>query len=454
MKTQSRIALIVFGSNVTILLLFGAAIYYSLNKYSYNDFYKRLQTRASIAAKYKFQADRLNANALKAIKEQHLEKLPNEKEYLFEISGDSTLPLASAAHGLPVRFLEEIFDKGTAQLKEGNRFYTGIKYSAGNRDYLVIVSAHNYYSTHHLHFLRNVIIAGMVLMALITIAFSFYFSKRILDPIRMITLKVKQISTESIHLRLDEPGNTSEISELIQTFNDLLNRLETSFETQKNFISNASHEFGTPITSIIGEADVALIKDRKPEEYKEVLQNVLQQAERLNQITKSLLFLAQTGYKGKNLVFERVRMDEIVWNVKEVIDKLNPQNKVFVDIDLLPEDPKKLKVNGNKELLHLAIANIISNACKYSYNKPVTVSIASSSEEVILVVKDAGVGIPAAEMPFIYDPFFRASNTHLFEGYGIGLPLARNIIRLHHGQLLVSSEVNAGTTVRMTFPFG
>lgn len=452
MKTQSKIALILFISNVSIILLFGGAIYYSLNKYSYNDFYKRLETRATIAAKYNFGANEMNVEALKTIKEQHLEKLPNEKEYLLDVTEDPGFLKTAANYSLSIKFLNEISMRGKATLKDGNTFFTGIKYLNDNKVYFVLVSAHHYYSSHHLSFLRNVIWTGVGLIALITIGFSVYFSKLIFDPIKLITFRVKQISTENIHLRLEEPGNNNEISELINTFNDLLNRLETAFETQKNFISNASHEFGTPLTAIIGEADVALIKERSTVEYQESLKNILKQSERLDQITKSLLFLAQTGYTGKKIMFEIVRIDEVIWGVKEVMDKLNPQNKIFVNLDLLPEDPKKLKINGSKGLLNVAIANIVSNACKYSYSKPVAISIASSNEEVIILIKDEGVGIPENELQFIYDPFFRASNTHHFDGYGIGLPLARNIVKLHNGALNVMSKVNKGTTVRMTFP--
>jgi signal transduction histidine kinase len=291
-------------------------------------------------------------------------------------------------------------------------------------------------------------------MLLVALFLSIYFARYIFNPIRDITSKVKKISTENIHLRLDNSSykNSSEIAGLTDTFNDLLNRIETAFEIQKNFISNASHELRTPLTSIIGEADVSLLKTRTPDEYQKSLQNVLQQAERLDQISQSLLLLAQTGYKGTAIVFEMVRVDEVLWQTKALIDKLNPANKVYIDLSLLPEDPKKLKVNGNAQLLHLAFTNIISNASKYSNNKPVAVHIASSDSHVVITVKDNGIGIPAADLPYIYDPFFRASNTTLFEGYGIGLPLARNVIHLHKGILTVSSVVNDNTTVQIKIP--
>lgn len=454
MKTQSKLALILFLSNALIVVLFGVAVYYSLYKYSYNDFHKRLETRASIAAQFNFNTNQLSAEAFKLLREQHFEKLPDEKEYIINLSDSFAVAQASVTHKISTSFIKQIEQNGAADSKDGNLFYSGITHTDNQINYAVIVSARNYYATHHLFYLRNIVVVGMICILLITVSFAIYFSKKIFEPIKRITDRVKEISSENFHLRLDEDedNDNNEINELKSTFNDLLNRIETAFETQKNFVSNASHELGTPLTSIIGEADVALIKERTPAEYREAIQNISTQAERLDQITKSLVFLAQTGYKGKKIPFEVFRTDEIIWEVKQVIDKLNPQNKIYIDLSLLPEEPKKLKIKGNKQLLHMAIANILNNACKYSHNKPVSVSIAASNNQVIVVVKDDGVGIPSSEIKYIYDPFFRASNTSYFEGYGIGLPLARNIILLHKGTLDVYSEAGKGTTVYIHFP--
>jgi signal transduction histidine kinase len=453
MKTQTKLAIILGSLSIVLVVLFGATIYYSLNKFSYLDFYKRLHARVSIAAQYNLSADDLNNSHLITLRNKHLEKLEKEQEYIIELAPQTPLENIAATHKLPLDFLETLLQNGDAESKKGNVFFSGTMQHKTNKQYMVIVSAENYYASHHLNFVRNILIAGVSMVILIVAAFSVYFSRSIFFPIKNITDKVKQISTENIHLRLESNYATSnEISELTNTFNGLLNRIETAFETQKNFISNASHELGTPLTAIIGEADVALLKQRSSEEYIRSIQNILQQAERLNEITQSLLFLAQTGYKGKAIVFEKLRMDEIIWETKTIIDKLNPNNKIMVDLSLLPEDPKKLKIEGNKQLLNLAFANILNNACKYSNNNPVTVQIASSNTHVIVNIHDSGIGIPESEIPFIYDPFFRASNTKLFEGYGIGLPLTRNIIQLHKGQLLVTSKQNDGTHVQIKIP--
>ena len=450
MKTQFRLTLYLILTNTLMLLLFGGAVYYFLYNYSYNDFYKRLETRASITAKYKYEP---NAASIKQLREDHLEKLTNEKEYSIELSPATNIQQVANEFKLPVGFLEKIIQKEKANLQIDEKFFAGIKYtSSDKKQHIVIISALNYYASNHLILLRNIIFVGIVFIILITTYFSIYFSRHIFDPIKKITDKVKQISTDNIHLRVEETANDQEISKLIFTFNDLLNRLETAFEIQKNFISNASHEFGTPLTSIMGEAEVSLRKERTPVEYQQSLKSILEQAERINEITQSLLFLAQTGYKSNSINFEIVRTDELLWQVRELLSKLKPQSKIELDFSLLPENPFKLKINGNKQLLMLAFTNILTNACKYSTNKTVFVSIASSDNQVIVVCKDEGIGIPESDLPFIFDPFFRASNSIQFEGYGIGLPLTKNIINAHAGELLISSKVNTGTIVTVKLP--
>jgi signal transduction histidine kinase len=293
---------------------------------------------------------------------------------------------------------------------------------------------------------------GGLISILLIIYLTNLFSKRFFDPIDNIITKVNSISTDNIHLRLDDIKNTDEIKRLTTTFNNLLNRIEIAFETNKNFISNASHEFGTPLTAIIGEADVALLKDRTPVEYKEALQKILKQSERLNKISQSLLFLAQIGYKNNKFNNTILRTDELILQANEIMNQLIPKNNIKIDFELLPENPKKLKVMGNKDLLMLAITNIMTNACKYSSNKPVIVSLASTNNEIVLIIKDQGIGIPESELPFIFDPFFRASNTAAYDGYGIGLPLTKNIIKIHKGELIIKSVQHKGVTVQVKLP--
>lgn len=436
---------------LSIILLLSASVYYVSSQYSFTDFYKRLEIRAIFNAKTSLEPE-TKASAFKELRDQHLEVLPGEKDYLFELKPANTFEKEARQLGLPRSFFTDVIEKGNAIHQENYTFYTGILYHARHADYIAIVSANNYYQAQQLKNLRNIFLVAIPLATLLALLVAVFISKKVLTPVRQITDRVKQISSESMHLRLATLTDNDELSKLIITFNHMLDRLETAFETQNNFISNASHELGTPLTAIIGEADVTLTKTRSPQEYEASLQVILNEAERLEKITKSLLFLAQTGFDGKKQKMGIVRMDQLLWDVKETLDKINPNNNILIDLSLIPENPERLKVNGNTQLLHLALSNIVSNACKYSSNKTVQVSIGATNDQVIIVVRDEGIGIPENELKYIYDPFFRASNTKHHEGYGIGLPLARNIIRIHNGGIQVSSRKDEGTTVQLNFP--
>ncbi|MBN8654010.1 MAG: HAMP domain-containing protein [Cytophagales bacterium] len=454
MKTQTKIALIFFLILLSTIMVLSASVYFFTTRYSFTDFYKRLEIRGVVTARAELDHEEANQTVLQEVRELHLEKLPEEKEYFFKIEPGHSFEAEAAQLSLPKSFFSTLLATGSATHQMGDIFFTGIRYSGKAGDYLVIVSAANYYSTHHLAYLRNILLIGIVLASAVALFVAFVFSRQVFTPVKEITDKVKEISSQSLHLRLESGRVNDEIGELETTFNNMLDRLETAFETQNNFISNASHELSTPLTTIIGEAEVTLSKSRSETEYVESLTTILSEAERLEKITKSLLFLAQTGFAGKAQKFDKVRVDQLLWDVKSTIDKINPKNKVQINTSLMPESPEQLKIKGNEQLLHLALTNLVSNACKYSHNKPVTVSIGAADDKVIIVIKDTGVGIPDAELKFIYDPFFRASNVTEYEGYGIGLPLARNIVRMHTGELLVVSKINEGTTVQVTFPIG
>jgi signal transduction histidine kinase len=322
----------------------------------------------------------------------------------------------------------------------------------GAEKYAVIVSAENYYNSHHLAYIRNVILVAIGVTSLFALSISVIFSKQVFTPVINITKRVKEIGSQNLHVRLETPNVNDEIGELTATFNTMLDRLETAFETQNNFISNASHELSTPLTTIIGEADLTLSKERDKQAYVDALTVILAEAERLDGITKSLLLLAQTGFNGKNQTFEKIRVDQLLYDVKDTIDKINPSNRVSIVLLNIPENPYELKIKGNKQLLHLAISNIVTNACKYSENRPVEVTLDAKEGKVIVGVHDNGIGIPDMELPYIYDPFFRASNTVAYKGYGIGMPLTRNIMRIHQGEIKVASAVNTGTNVQLVFP--
>ncbi len=453
MKIQNKIIFILIAIFLLYTLLFSGFIYYSISNYAFTDFYKRLEIRAVTTAKIQLETEG-DVNSIKEIRQEYLEKLPDEKEFIIAVT-NNTIDFADVPEELPHSFLKEIIQKGTDNFGNGKKYYSGIKYrNALGKEYIVIISAENYFHSHHIAYLRNLMFTSLAYALLLSILLSYIFSQTLIQPINLVIERVQKINSENLHMRLPMPSKNDSLGKLVSTFNDMLNRLETSFETQKNFISNASHELNTPLTSIIGEADLALSRARQPQEYIEAIGVMLREAEKLDKKTKALLLLAETGFDGKSQKFDKVRIDQLVLDVVQTVEKINTQAKICIDFSLLPENPQKLKIKGNEQLLHLAVSNIILNACKYSDNKLVQVALAASDKMVIVIIRDSGIGIPESEIPYIYDPYFRASNTKNYEGYGIGLPLARNIIKMHDGELVISSVEHVGTTVQINIPLG
>jgi len=147
-----------------------------------------------------------------------------------------------------------------------------------------------------------------------------------------------------------------------------------------------------------------------------------------------------------------VWVDELVHNSLQVVWNVYPKCPVKLDLSLRPEVSRELNIRGNTQLFELALSNVLLNACKYSGEKPVTFAVAASKTHVIFIVSDQGIGIPSSDLKHIFDPFFRASNVKNTRGYGIGLPLARNIVNLYKGSIEIHSKENIGTEVIIKFP--
>ncbi|MFY0255388.1 sensor histidine kinase [Chitinophaga sp. 30R24] len=451
MKIRTKILLVFAGLTISTILIMSVLVYYFANQHSFEDFYKRLEIRAYLTAKATLPHYEPNSVVYNEIREEHLEELPAEKEYFLQVGSNGEVK-QDAQLSLPRSFYHQVIRENKATYREGDHFYEGILYKSKQGLYVVIVSAINQYSVDYLAWLRKILLICSIASSAILVAAGIFFSDYILRPLRHMMTQVKSISSRNLHLRLNVDNSRDEINDLANTFNNMLDRLETAFETQNNFVSNASHELSTPLTAIIGEAELALNKTRTPEKYVYSLENILGEAVRLEHITKSLLHLAQTGFDGKKQAWTQIRTDELLFTVKNTIDKLYPGNKVAIDYSLFPEEEEKLQITGNAQLLELALTNIVANAIKYSNNAPVSLALAATEKKNIIIVKDQGIGIPPEDQPYIFSPFFRASNTHHFKGYGIGLPLAMNIMRMHKSDIIVDSQVNQGTEIRIELP--
>jgi len=447
LKITSKITLLFLGLSTAILLLLNAFILYFEYQFNYRDFFKRLEARTNLTAEINLLPGG-DKDAYQEVRNRYLERLDGEKEYIIKAdkNGHYNNP------GVPKEFFQDIINLKSTTYRKDNKFFAGKVFAVKNGNYIVIATALNAYGLSEIEELQKILLIGFAGALIIVFFVGRAFSNYTIAPVRKIIQKVNSITSDNLHLRLDEPRGKDEIAELSHTFNNMLNRLETAFETQNNFVSNASHELRTPLTVINSELELALNASHADEKHHEALTVIYDETNKLIQMLNSLLSLAQTGFDGKKQNWQRIRMDELVLSAVESVKKIIPTSNIQIDFSGLPADADNLYVSGNINLLNLAATNIISNGCKYSHNDIVDVKLFTQNNSIVFSVTDHGIGIPATEVQHIFEPFFRASNTHEYSGHGVGLPLTLNIIRLHNGSIGIRSEVDSGTEIQVFLP--
>ncbi len=448
MNIQTKITLMFFLISMGGLILVNTAVFYFVSDFSFEDFYDRLEARVRLTARINIFQD-AESDVFVKLKEKYLEKLEQEKSFIFKVNNIQQLYNGKQ---FPKEFYKSIINNKSARYSLNNKFYVGTFFKTNKGNFIVIVGAIDPYGFKELQKLKNILIGIFVISMLLTFLAGKIFSYYTTQPVRKIIKSVNNISAENLSLRLEEAKGKDEIAELIQTFNEMLTRLETSFETQNNFVSNASHELKTPLSVITSETEILLSKKDIPNDIKVSASVILDEADKLNHILSSLLGLAQTGFNGKKQNWITIRIDELIFKIINSIKKVNISSNIKVDFSTIPENDAMLQIYGNTNLLELAVSNIISNACKYSNNKEVVVKLMQENEKIIISVIDKGIGIPERDQQHIFEPFFRASNALDFEGYGIGLPLTLNIIRLHKGSIGIRSQESLGTEMQILLP--
>jgi signal transduction histidine kinase len=454
MKIQNKIALIFTVLTAGIILSLSIFLYIFTSGSISRSFFHRLEVRSDLVGHAALQENKSRTSIYYDIKEKHLGDLPYEQHWIIWKNDVKKADSLRKTLPLPQSFYNEIIRKQPARYAVHDTSYVGMNIIQSGEHIIVLSSAVDLYGQEEMQNLKDLLVIGFFISMLFIFTFGRIFSIQIFGPIRRIIRNVKGISAHNLNQRLAVDSNKDEVSDLATTFNDMLDRLEITFDIQNNFVSNASHEFKTPLTVISGEAQLSLTDPDLPAPAKESFQAIFRESEKLEHLTNSMLSLAQTGFDGKREQWEALRVDELMLSVKDTADKIMPGNAVEINFDHLPEDEQKLVINGNQTLLKAAFSNIVLNSCKYSDNKPVHIGIAADAKFAIVDIQDEGIGIPDREMSQIFVPFFRASNTEKYKGYGIGLPLANNIIKLHQGTIVVKSEVGVGTRFTIYLPFG
>jgi signal transduction histidine kinase len=348
--------------------------------------------------------------------------------------------------------LDEARVKGRYYFITGNKEAVAYHYTDNNTRIVIVSAAEDAEAKENLKNLLKILILTFLIGNIFILLIGYFFSGRLLRPIKKISEDATEISAQNLTRRIQTGKTKDEWYQLSHTLNDLLNRLQESFELQRRFISNASHELSTPLTSISSQLEITLQRQRESEEYRKVMQSVYQDVRHMNKLTQTLLEFAKASGNPGGLEIDLIRIDEILLRLPSEVIKNNRTFSVQIRFDELPEDEEKLLVFGNETLLLTAIKNIVVNACKYSYDHRATINLQAKDGSLFIAVQNQGKGIPEEELENIFQPFYRMEENRNTGGFGLGLSLTMRIIKLHKGSIEVSSEPGKETVFTIQLP--
>jgi signal transduction histidine kinase len=453
MQIRARLTLQFLLMGGIIMIIASTAIYFSSARFRRDDFSTRLENKARITSKLLIEVKEIDADLLRRIEKDNPVNLPKEKIIIYNYENRI---LYSSDEEKVLKIDDALLDKirleGRTRFRQGEYEVLGLLYTEKYDRFVVIAAATDIVGYLKLRNLR-IILFVVSFFSLILFSFAgWFYAGRALAPISSVVEQVEDISIASLNLRVDEGNGTDEIAILARTFNKMLERLEVAFKTQKDFISNASHELRTPLTSINGQLEVLLMKDRSSTEYKKAIASVLEDIRNITDLSNRLLLLAQTSSETTGNMFKRVQVDEIIWQATDELKRYNNNYNISISMDDSLTDADQMTIFGDDYLLKTAISNIVENACKYSEDHSVSISLECSSGWIIINFIDHGIGINTADLKHVYEPFHRGSNAKTIPGHGIGLSLVNSIVRNHNGSIRLMSTIGEGTRVILKLP--
>ncbi len=298
----------------------------------------------------------------------------------------------------------------------------------------------------------RLVLAFIIPSAIILSAFAgWWMSRRFLSPIDNITTAARRIRAEHLHERLAPREVDDELGRLIETLNDLLGRLESSFSQISRFSADASHELRTPLTIVQGEAEVALRKSAMPDEMRQALGVVVDEARRMTHLVADLLTIARLETGQHRPTLSTVPLQPIVEDLAEEAQVMAANKGLTLQLGRVDD----AKVLGDPTLLHLVGSNLLQNAVKYTpKGGQVTLSLAAEGRFALLKVRDTGIGIDPSEAPLVFDRFFRSDKVRnrSTSGSGLGLSLVKQVVEAHEGTIDFTSAPGDGSEFVAAIP--
>lgn len=448
MKIRTRLTIQFTLLVSAIFLLTFIGIYWFRSWDLEQQFYKRLKQKAITTAELLVKVDDVNKELLKVIDQANRDVLPKENITVYDFKNDPIYRSNdSIKFNLSDKFLKSIRLQKEVRFTQGDFRIIGLVYVDLFNRVVSVAGAVDTNGKQELSNLRQILFwSYFVVIGLVGIMGRF-FAQRALKPISEVIDELDDVLPQDLSNRLRVKNESDEIGRLTAKFNELLDRIEIAFKRQNTFISNVSHELKNPLTKIVSQLDVSLLRHRSPEEYRDTIQSVLDDVKNLSQLSNTLLELAKVSDQKRDFLYAKVRIDEALWEARDLLVQTQKGYRILVNFPESLDDEVVLEINGNAHLLRTAFANLMENGCKFSTDKTVKVNMGTSQSELKLEFENQGTVINEQDLSLIFQPFYRADNTAGVKGHGVGLSLVERIVKLHNGKIQVRST--GGKTIFM-----
>ena len=455
LKISTRISLLYLTASAIIIGMMGISMYYIYYAQRLQSIDAELQDYAEFLTTNQYLESRDLSYVFKRLTSRRdVRKKPVQMNFNFILANKDSVIFESDEKIEIDSLINPIFEADEKTMDEKYRFIKiqdeeyrlykkRIKGSKNdNLELLMITSLDRF--TNSLNTLSYILFIISPLFLIAAAIVGYFISRRAFAPVRLITKTAEQISGTQLNQRVPVGKAEDEISQLARTFNDMISRLDVTFESQKRFIADASHDFRTPLTIVRLELELLANRQDIDEYVKAPLDKCIRELKSLSNLAENLLLLARTDSHQLVLKKSEFRLDELIMDSMHSFNNiLSAQNKVFI-LDL--DEPVELY--ADKDLIKRAIINILDNAVKYSNpGNPIKIYNGIENSSTIIRISNTGPELSEELISKLFDRFQRGDDSRTTKGYGLGLPIIKAIIEEHGGKVIFSSVDGENTMI-------
>lgn len=441
MRIRDKI-LIYFSSTVIFLVALAfSGIFILFSEYREEEFQQQQNAKIQYTIKLIDKYKEMSAEVSYLLDEQDINDFYDEKLLIF--NKDKKL-IFSSLDSLEIDKANYVLNnlsvsKRWIETKDEKYDLIGVYAEHNQSGYYAISMAYDAFGYDKMYFLRNVLMGIFLAISIFVLLISFYLSNLITKPIERFTAIMNQLdfTTDSEQI-IEQDHSSSELKNLTEKFNQLLERTREAFAFQKHSIHHISHELKTPLAVLLTELE-RLNSKNDLAEIKNSLDEQIIQVKFLGDTINALLQISKIETL-QDSDFQLLRIDEILFDKIAEINKIFPEFNFEIQFQPKEFTEENLCVNGNETLIKQALSNVLMNAGIYSDNQKAEITIdCSLSDEVQIIISNSGKNLSEEEQKHLFTHFFRGENTNGKNGFGIGLALTKRILELHSGSIQYSS---------------